>query len=346
MNKLFTGVFFLFLLTLFAGCSKNDDDDLTGDWIRKSDFGGVSRRGAVSFVINNVAYVGTGYNYGASSTDKRHLKDFWSYDPVRDNWDTIATFPGAARTDAVAFAAGGKGYVGLGHNSLTDEKYNDFYEYNPATNTWTRIADFPASGRFYAVAFSISNIGYVGSGTDGDNDQQDFYKYVPSQGWSKISNIKTKRVLAFSFVIDNIAYVGGGQNNGAVVTSFYAYNPTTDTWTRKTSLYPDGDSEEIADIKNNDDYNYNIARYSAVGFSIGSNGYLTTGMGGGTSNSTWVYYPSRDFWEEVDAFEGSSRYGATGFTLNDKGYVTTGGGSSTSGTDDLWMFDPNGSDDD
>ncbi|RXF69064.1 Kelch repeat-containing protein [Arcticibacter tournemirensis] len=351
MNKLFTGAFFLCLLTLFAGCSSSDDDDdLAGDWIRKSDFGGVSRRGAVSFVIDDIAYVGTGYNYGASSTDKRHLADFWSYDAARDNWDTIATFPGAPRTDAVAFSAGGKGYVGLGRNSLTDEKYKDFYEYDPGTNKWTKIADFPgAGGRYYAVSFSINNIGYVGSGTDGNNDQQDFYKYDPSKstpGWEKISNIKTKRVMAFSFVIGNIAYVGGGQNNGALVPSFYAYDPSNDTWTRKISLYPDGDDEESDEIQENDDYNYNLQRYSAVAFTIGNYGYLTTGMGGGTSSTSWRYNPDRDLWEDVDTFEGSSRYGAAGFAINGKGYITTGGGSSTSGTDDLWMFDPNASDDD
>jgi len=349
MNKLFTGAFFLFMLTLLAGCSKDDGDDyLLGDWSRKSDFGGVSRRGAVSFVIGTKAYMGTGYNYGAASTDKKHLSDFWSYDADRDNWDTIATFPGEPRTDAVAFSANGKGYVGLGHNVITETKYRDFYEYDPATNTWTKIADFPTvNGRYYAVSFAVNNIGYVGSGTDGDNDQQDFYKYDPSKkSWDKISNIKTKRTMAFAFVINNIAYVGGGQNNGSLVPSFYAYDPSTDTWTRKTSLYPDGDSEELETIKSDDDYNYNLQRYAAAAFSIGNYGFITTGMSSGVISTTWRYNPAKDFWEQADTFEASSRYGAVGFAIGDKGYVATGGGSSISGTDDLWMFDPNASDDD
>lgn len=345
MKKLFSCISFLFLVLFLAGCSStSDDDDLAGDWTRQSDFEGVSRSDAASFVINNVAYLGTGFT-SATSTDTR-LTDFWKYDPTQDNWFSIAAFPGVARSKAVAFTANGKGYVGLGTDGTNVLK--DFWEYTPGTNTWKQVADFPTiKGRYGAVAFAINESGYVGCGNDGDNDQQDFYRYnATSNTWTQVSSMKSKRINPFVFVINNIAYVGGGSNNGSMVSSFYAFDPTANTWERKTSLYPQAtDSEDSEEIQDNDNYDYNLQRTSAATFVIDGQGYITTGTNSSVLNTTWQYNPSTDFWTEVDVFEGVSREGAAGFTLNNKGYVATGRSGATR-LDDLWKFDPSTSDDD
>lgn len=344
MRKLFSFILCLSLFTALSSCSSSDDDEeLVGDWLRQSDFEGVSRSDAASFVIDNIAYVGTGYTTATSAESR--LNDFWKYDPDQDNWYSIAPFPGKARNKAVAFSAGGKGYVGLGTDGTNVLK--DFWQYDPGSNSWTQVADFPtAKGRYGAVAFAINETGYVGCGNDGDNDQQDFYQYNPAtNNWTQVSSMKSKRVNPFVFVINNKAYVGGGSNNGSYVYTFYSFDPTENSWSRLHSLYPDGDDEETDAIQDDDNYDYNLQRTSAAAFTIAGYGYITTGTYNSVLNTTWQYNPGKDIWTQVDTFEGSSREGALGFALNNKGYVATGR-SGTLRLDDLWKYDPEVSDED
>lgn len=354
MNRFFTGVFFLFVLGFAAGCKKDDDDSdyLTGDWTRMADYVGVARNGAVAFLINDTAFVGTGVTNTGTSTVARRVGDFMKYNPGTDDWYNIASLPeGTERTYATAFSINGKGYVGLG-TSDGNTALRDFWEYNPKNNSWRQVASLPAaaSARYGAVGFSINGKGYIGCGSDGSNDLNDFWEYTPGTGsslgtWSQVASIKSKRQFPFVFVIGNKAYVGGGYNNSAAEKSFYSFDPSANTWTRLHSLNPDNDSEETDDIKNNDDYNYNLSRKTAVAFTINGYGYLTTGNNGSPLNTTWQYNPGKDIWEQVDTFEGTSREMAVGFAIGSCGYVTTGTTGSTR-LYDTWRFDPNGSDDD
>ena len=84
--------------------------------------------------------MGTGYNVVTI------YKDFWEYDPATDTWTQKADFGGTARTGAVGFSIGSKGYIGTGHmiGSLLQK---DFWEYDPAANTWTQKADFGGTAR-------------------------------------------------------------------------------------------------------------------------------------------------------------------------------------------------------
>ena len=132
--KLLASLFFLLFVTFVSGCKKDDEKDyLAGDWSRKSDFEGVSRSDAVVFVIDDEAYVGTGFT-SSTNTNENRLVDFWKYQRDTDNWYSLAAFPGKARSKAVAFAVNGKGYVGLGTDG--SEVLFDFWEYNPASNAW------------------------------------------------------------------------------------------------------------------------------------------------------------------------------------------------------------------
>lgn len=67
---------FLFVAGLFfAGCHSNDDE--VGNWKKVESFGGMGRLGAVSFVLGERAYVGTGISENA-----RELKDFTTALPI------------------------------------------------------------------------------------------------------------------------------------------------------------------------------------------------------------------------------------------------------------------------
>ena len=100
-----------------------------------------------------------------------------------------------------------------------------------------------------------------------------------------------------------------------------------DTWVQRAN-YANGTTVELT------------ARNSAVGFSIGTKGYITTGLENNASRADlWEYDPALDVWERKADFGGGPRYGAVGFTIGTKAYVGTGWGDSGE-LNDLWEYDP------
>ncbi|MGL4597026.1 MAG: hypothetical protein ACRCYO_05840, partial [Bacteroidia bacterium] len=69
-------------------------DPLLDVWTQKADFMGSARRGAVSFVINDIGYVGTGEDASGLK------KDFFKFDPIQNTWGVIADFGGTPREKA------------------------------------------------------------------------------------------------------------------------------------------------------------------------------------------------------------------------------------------------------
>ncbi len=72
-------------------------------------------------------------------------------------------------------------------------------------------------------------------------------------------------------------------------------------------------------------------RVGAVGFSIGSKGYLGTGFGSfSVAKDFWEYNPSANTWTQKADFGGTARFYAVGFSIGGKGYIGTGSGSNGS----------------
>lgn len=336
---------------------KNKDTSTTvlGNWTSASTFSGAQRGNAVSFVINNVAYVGTGLDGSA-----RKYNDFYSLDPAVGGWNKVTPMPPAAgvRYNAVAFSAAGKGYVGTGYDGVNP--LSDFWQFDPAVNTvtttttgtntvtttttgsWKRVADFPTpngAGRYGAVAASISDIGYVGCGYDGNNEN-DFYKYDPAKNtWTALTAgfPGTKRIGAVAFVINGQMYMGTGINNNLYSTDFYAYNPVGNgAWIRL---------HDLANISNSTgSYDYSaVARAYASSFVIGNMGYVTVGSNSAVRPDCQAYDPTLDTWTATNPFSfaggGAGRNSAVSFGIGNYGYVGTGYNGSTR-FDDFWKFDP------
>jgi len=319
-------LFAFFALSLFfTGCGS--DNGLDGNWIKGSSFEGRPRGGAVSFVIDDNAYVGTGYD------GKDALNTFYKYS-IKEGWVRIADFPGTARREAVAFAANGKGYVGTGVDD-DDNRFADFYEYDPSNDTWTKVAnDFAGGARQGAVAFSINGIGYVGTGygfQEGEdrNNLKDFYKFENGT-WEKISYIGEKSRNATTFVINDKAYVVSGDNSMKYVLEFDPINVNEkgSHWTNKKYLDDDNNWE-------------NVQRTEGVSFVIDNKGYIVTGKLGGYSREVWEYDPTKDDWVERTSLEDEviSREDAVAFTLDNRGFITTGTNSGIY-LDDTWEFNP------
>ena len=83
-----------------------------------------------------------------------------------------------------------------------------------------------------------------------------------------------------------------------------------------------------------------VPRTDAVGFAIGSKGYLGTGYDGENRlNDFWEYDVARNTWTQKADFPGVPRNGAIGFGTDAKGYIGTGfDGKNRLG--DFYEFDP------
>ncbi|HUM47371.1 MAG TPA: hypothetical protein PLD84_10605, partial [Chitinophagales bacterium] len=87
-----------------------------------------------------------------------------------NTWTKKADLAGPARTDAVGFSIGTKGYIGTG---LSGGSKKDFWQFDPATNAWTQKADFGGTARLDAVGFAIGAKGYIGTGSDAGGKKKD-----------------------------------------------------------------------------------------------------------------------------------------------------------------------------
>ncbi len=308
-----------------VSCDNETDDTLVGNWVKLSDFEGVSRNDAVAFSIGNRGYIGTGYD------GEIRLSDFWEYIPEGNYWTQKADFPGVARNSAVGFGTDTKGYIGTGYDGTT--KLKDFWEFDPASNLWTQKADFAGTARYGSVAFSINNLGYIGTGYDG-NYLKDFYCYHPETDvWEKIISFGgAKRKDAVAFVIGEKAYVTTGIDNGTFETDLWMYDPQVANWSQLRDIY-DTSSDGYDDL-------YNMVGNNSVGFAENGKGYIATGGQNATGIITWEYDPDFDLWKQKTSFEGAARSEAASFSIENKAYILTGRNSS-SRFDDIWRFDPN-----
>ena len=82
----------------------------------------LTRSNAVSFSIDGMGYLSSGYNAGA-------LTSTWEYDPLIDQWEEITNLEATVRQDAVSFSTGTKAFVLMGRSGSL--YLDDIYELHP-----------------------------------------------------------------------------------------------------------------------------------------------------------------------------------------------------------------------
>jgi hypothetical protein len=98
-------------------------DPLLNSWTKKSNFPGPARELAVSFVLGNNAFMGTGSSGNVS------YDDIWKYDSSSDTWTLVTHIP-ETRNSAVAFTLNNKAYIGYGLRYQYGS-FTDLYEFDP-----------------------------------------------------------------------------------------------------------------------------------------------------------------------------------------------------------------------
>jgi len=220
--------------------------DPTSDaWTQIADFPGGNREGATGFSYGNRGFMGFGSPFIQFSADLYEYlpqSDTWEaktpcpavfaystgfvigdfyyigpengtnkvyrYSILEDTWSTVADFPGQDRRAQVAFAANGKGYVGMGM-FVFGGVLSDFFEYDPITDTWTEIASIsPASDQ--SCGFSLNGDGYVYN-VGGNN--KSIYRYsVADDQWVFESSFPGDRIAnATITTLDGKAYLSNGE---------------------------------------------------------------------------------------------------------------------------------------
>jgi N-acetylneuraminic acid mutarotase len=264
-----------FTRKMYSYSPSSDDWDDELSWGGETG-AGQNRGSAISFVINEKAYVGLGQGNSAL-----YYKDMWEYDPVAGTWTQLADFEGSARHGAVAFANENYGYVGTGQSAAGLEK--DFYRFDPATNSWLQLNDFPGTARKFATACTMGAEAYLCTGDDGVL-KNDIWQYTPAtDSWmQKTSMPAAGRVGAVSWGVFPYLFVATGEDpSGQYLNDVWAYNFWLNNWYPKVPLPAAG-------------------RTHATAFVVSNVAYLATGYNNGSYfDDCWAYFPELSM-EETD----------------------------------------------
>ncbi|RDY59332.1 IPT/TIG domain-containing protein [Flagellimonas nanhaiensis] len=168
---------------LFGGTNTahfQEFDTNLNSWNDKNTIGNNPRIRPVSFVIDGIGYIATGYN----NSDNVYYKDIHRYDPNLDSWSEMQSLDiGLERYGAIGFALNGKGYLGTGIiHSGTPKHFSDLFEYDPNSNSWSQKTSYPGAARYGASSTTLNNKAYVSFGETkfANEDRNDFWEYTPA----------------------------------------------------------------------------------------------------------------------------------------------------------------------
>ncbi len=139
------------------------------EWDSLNSFPGGARFAAISFVLNNIPYIG----YGAQILPMGYI-DLWSYNKSDDTWTSVPPIQPLASSDfyyhSIGVATSTNGYLIGGAIQQTDNG-KQVWAFN--SSSWTRKTNSIA-GLTYSAGFVINDKVYCGGGT------KKWYRYDPS----------------------------------------------------------------------------------------------------------------------------------------------------------------------
>jgi len=147
-----------------------------------------------------------------------------------------------------------------------------------------------------------------------------------ASNWKKLSNFSNRIIeKGIAFPSGDFAYAGLGTDNSGYRNDFWKYSPEKDIWEQAENFPAQ-------------------QRIFSVAFSIGSKGYVGTGLAGTESmhqgtNDFWEYDSQKNSWSQKANFPAGARYAAVGFSINGKGYIALGA-NQTSHYNDVWEYTP------
>lgn len=292
-------------------------------WVEKSSYSGGHLSRAVSFVIDDQLFVGTGIS-------NSYVNYFYKYNYDNNSWESISDLPSTERANAISFAIGNYGYVGLGYKyDGTHNYYNDIWRYDPLNDSWSNMAEFPGTPRAYSTCFVIDDKAYVTGGSSyGDNDLWEYNSSTDT--WTKKADYPGGcSSKGASFSLNNKGYVGFGWLGGTC-NDFWEYDPLTDAWIEKENFPGE-------------------PRYGAIGFSLLEKGYLACGINQDNNynflTDFWEYDHVNDTWTQINtSYPGKGRIHMIVGVIDNKIITGLGTNNIAGGPgnrfDDIWEYIP------
>jgi N-acetylneuraminic acid mutarotase len=208
-------------------------DPSTDSWAQVADYAGTARFQATAFSIENLGYVGTGY-------DGNYLKDMFAYDPLTNTWNQRASYSGDKLINAFSFAIDGRAYLGGGmNNGILNQ---EMWEYDPLNDIWLEKNDLLdddddddendegySIARVLAVSFVIGGKGYVTLGTrSGVNSE--IWEYNPSlDNWEQLNSFEgSAREAAVGFAIGDKGYICTGRSSSYRYDDLWLFDPAAE----------------------------------------------------------------------------------------------------------------------
>ena len=175
----------------------------TGTWTQHPDVPGIGFAYSHGFVVGDTYYIGP----------ENGTNNVYAFNGTTNTWSTVASFPGGDRRAQCAFAANGKGYLGMGAGVFSGV-FGDWWEYDPVADAWTAVADiFPVADQ--ASATAVGNVGYVyNTGGSGLGGRQLFRYDAVADLWVDDAQLPTDRIANGScFSIGGHGYLVFGQKS-------------------------------------------------------------------------------------------------------------------------------------
>lgn len=227
------------------------------------------RVNGVACVVGEHVYVGLGFQQSIHR-DSSYLRDWWEYNPIKNEWKQLADFPNKNTVKPIAYVQGNRIYCvhgfGVGFTA-------EIIAYDIVTNQWEIItqhshndimcmagAGATLDGRFYyGTGFNTMNLNtWFEIGFEGE--------------WEKRANVPGKRQLATCVITAKNIYLvggrkfGGTQTDGKIYDDILRYNTQDDVWTYAGSTkYPTENS-----------FGFSINHSAYIGGGENGDGILTT----------------------------------------------------------------------
>lgn len=269
-------------------------------------------RFTAGFVINDTAYVGTGF------TDQ-YEQSYWMFDPVTETWEQKADFPGQYQGFGKGFSANNHGYV-MTHT----DPLGDFWKYDASNDTWTLLSAPTGGGNGFPAGFVANNSIYVHGGGQTGIKTDAFWKFdTQTETWSQLATGPDARTSAFGFAKDTVGFIGGGSGtSNQTLNDFWRYNIPSNTW------------EQMQDLV--------IGTREAVAVSHNGRLFYGGGLNGSNLNTNhWVeYLPGADTMVTRANLPGPIRSGAIALSAGNFIYFGTGYNGANN-YNDWWKYQTN-----
>lgn len=290
-------------------------------WIQIADFPSIERDDAISFVIGETAYCGTGLKPFFIASN-----DMYSFDMNTETWAAINSLPiGTERQYATGFSNNIYGFV---FGGIGSEYFNDLWMYNPLTGNWQAKTSLPADGRMGSSCFVINDTAYViGGRTSLSNSISEFWAYcISSDTWTQKHHLPFGSRWRASATSNNTkGYLLFGVDSESVFRrELYEFDPLLNAWSQ-LSVFP-GTGRVYAAMNHINDELLVIAGLDSL-----SNSY----------NDMWKINPIELVWQSLDTIPASKRRGGMCFNSSTTLYYSTGINSANTRLKETWkVFNP------